>query len=79
LLANKEVMDGEIESLWTVSDLCMRLKIARSTAYQWVHEGRLPFVKLAGGVVRFRPSAIQAWVEQQSKPGRLHRVPEVQV
>jgi excisionase family DNA binding protein len=72
-------VDGEIESVWTVNELCIKLKIVRSTAYQWVHEERLPFVKLAGGVIRFRPSAIQAWIEKQSKPGRLHRVPEVQV
>jgi excisionase family DNA binding protein len=75
----EEFMQCELESLWTVKDLCMRLNIARSTAYQWVHEERLPFVKLAGGAVRFRPSAIAAWVERQSTPGRFHRVPEVQV
>jgi excisionase family DNA binding protein len=75
----QNVMDGEVESLWTVNDLCVRLKIARSTVYAWVHEGRLPCVKLVGGIVRFQPSAIRAWVAQQSKPGRVHRVPEVEV
>ena len=75
----EDVIDGEVEELWMVNDLCIRWKIARSTVYAWVHEGRLPCVKLAGGVVRFQPSAIKAWVAQQSKPGRLHRVPEVEV
>jgi excisionase family DNA binding protein len=75
----EDVMEDELEELWTVNDVCVRLKIARSTVYAWVHEGRLPCVKLAGGVVRFQPSAIQAWVAQQSKPGRLHRVPEIEV
>jgi excisionase family DNA binding protein len=75
----EHVMDGQVEELWNVKELCVRLKVARSTIYAWVHEGRLPCVKLAGGVVRFQPSAIRAWVAQQSKPGRMHRVPEVEV
>jgi excisionase family DNA binding protein len=69
----------EVEALWTVDDLCTILKIARSTAYEWTHQARIPHVKLNGGTVRFRPSEVMEWVNQQRKPGRLSRVPKVEV
>jgi excisionase family DNA binding protein len=66
------------EKLWSVTELCAALGIARSTAYDWVHQEFIPHVKL-GGCVRFLPSAVQAWLDQQAKPGRVRRIPEVSV
>jgi excisionase family DNA binding protein len=63
------------EELWTAKDLSRAFKTAISTIYQWVHEGRIPHVKL-GTCVRFRPQEVQVWLEQQCQPGRLTRVPE---
>ena len=68
----------EPESLWDVPQLCGRLMVARSTVYDWVSQGFIPHIKLVGSV-RFRPSEITAWLDQQAKPGRSSRVPEVQV
>jgi excisionase family DNA binding protein len=67
-----------LEKYWTVVELCDFLQIARSTAYDWVHEGFIPHVKISG-CVRFRPSDITAWLEQQARPGRARRVPEVEL
>jgi excisionase family DNA binding protein len=64
-----------MESLWTVDELCARLKLARSTVYDWTHQQWIPHVKLGGGVIRFRPEEIAAWLTQQAKPGRARRVP----
>jgi excisionase family DNA binding protein len=68
----------EPEGLWDVPELCGRLRVARSTVYDWVSQGFIPHVKLIG-CVRFRPSEISRWLDQQAKPGRSSRVPEVQV
>lgn len=65
------------EELWTAKDLSQAFKTATSTIYQWVHEGRIPHVRL-GTCVRFRPKEVQVWLERQGKTGRLTRVPEVQ-
>jgi len=64
------------ETLWTVTELSMTTKIAKSTIYDWVHEGYIPHVKV-GGCVRFRPSEVEAWLAQHAKPGRTRRVPVV--
>jgi excisionase family DNA binding protein len=46
--------------------LCNRLGISPITARKWVHQKRVPYIKLAGGsLVRFRESDIEAWIEAQ--------------
>ena len=67
-----------LEQLITARELAQVTRLALSTIYQKVHEGQIPYVKI-GESVRFSPSAIQAWLEGQAKPGRASRVPEVQV
>jgi excisionase family DNA binding protein len=64
--------------LWTVAELCSATKISKSTIYEWVHEEYIPHIKV-GGCVRFRPSEVQAWLQQHAKPGRLRRVPAIEV
>jgi len=70
-------MPQEPEALWDVPELCAKLRVARSTVYDWVHLGFIPHVRL-GGCVRFRPSEIGRWLDQQAKPGRTRRVPDIQ-
>jgi excisionase family DNA binding protein len=71
-------MHQEVESLWDVRELCTRLRVARSTVYDWVHMGYIPHVRLRT-CVRFRPSDVAEWVRSQAQPGRASRVPEVEV
>jgi excisionase family DNA binding protein len=68
----------EPEPLWTVAELSAATKIARSTIYEWVHQGYIPHVKV-GGCVRFVPSSVKAWLDQLAHPGRTRRVPAVEV
>lgn len=65
-------MPTEVEILWDVWELCARLRVARSTVYDWVHMGYIPHVRLEG-CVRFRPSEVAEWVRAQTQPGRSHR------
>lgn len=65
----------EPEQLWSVQELCARLRVARSTVYDWVSQGFIPHVRLVG-CVRFRPSEIATWIDRQAKPGHSSRVPE---
>jgi excisionase family DNA binding protein len=62
----------------TVAELAAVTKIARSTWYQWIHEGRVPHIKI-GDCVRFDEAEVNAWLRQHAKPGRLQRVPAVEV
>ncbi len=67
----------QVEPLWTVAELSANLKVARSTIYDWVHEGFIPHVKVSG-CVRFRPSEVKAWLDQHAQPGRTQRVPAIE-
>jgi excisionase family DNA binding protein len=71
-------MVREPEPLWDVAELCGQLRVARSTVYDWVHMGFIPHIRM-GGCVRFRPSDIAVWIDQQASPGRARRVPAVEV
>ena len=71
-------MPTEIEALWDVRDLCAQLRVGRSTIYDWVHMGYIPYVRI-GDCVRFRASDIQEWINQQAKPGRRERIPTGEV
>lgn len=46
----------------TLQELCTRLKVGRSTVYDWKAKGRLPeHIKLPNGQLRFRRSAFLEW------------------
>jgi excisionase family DNA binding protein len=40
------------------------LGIKTITVYKWVSERKIPFIKV-GGALRFRPSALQAWLRER--------------
>lgn len=46
------------------------LGIRTLTIYKWVRERKIPFLKV-GGALRFRPSALEAWLKD-----REHKVGE---
>lgn len=48
--------------LLTIDELAAWLKLPKGTLYNWVHERRLPFVKV-GPRVRFDPVEIRRWLE----------------
>lgn len=51
-----------MERLLSVSEIAALLGVSRAQVYRYVDAG-LPFVRLSGRVLRFRPSDVQRWVD----------------
>lgn len=71
--------------LLTVGDLAQLLQVSPGHVYRLIHQRRVPFCKV-GGAVRFRPEAIELWIQRsevrsvpfargRSGPGRFTRGP----
>ena len=54
------------DELLTLEEAMKYLKLARSTIYNMVGQGEIPFLK-AGGRLRFRKSALDTWMEDCAK------------
>lgn len=63
LAAENPRRNGE-SRLWKYADAAEYLQVAQSTVRGLVHARAIPFVKL-GKSVRFRPSDLRRWVDQQ--------------
>lgn len=62
--------ESTAESLWTADDVAAYLKVSRSWVYHRAESGRLPHVRV-GGLIRFQPHEIRAFVETSSaEPAR---------
>jgi excisionase family DNA binding protein len=53
-----------LETFLTPDELSKRLKISRVWIYKLCDQGRIPFFRLAGKVIRFREEEIESWMEQ---------------
>lgn len=53
------------DQLLTIHEACAYLKLARQTIYNMVNRGDIPYLK-AGKALRFRKSALDAWLEQSA-------------
>ena len=49
----------------TPEEVCALLKIKRQRLYEWVHFGRIPYVKV-GRFLRFSKSRLNEWLEASS-------------
>ena len=49
------------DRLLTVDELAEWLRMPRATLYNWVSEGKLPYVKV-GPRLRFKAQQIEAWI-----------------
>lgn len=49
-----------------IQELQTMLSIGRATAYKWVSEKKIPFVKLPGGDIRFDKEKIEKWLERRT-------------
>jgi predicted DNA-binding transcriptional regulator AlpA len=59
------------EALWTVSDVLAFTRMRRTWLYERLARNEVPDYRL-GGAVRFSPSEIRAWVEQNRAQGVVH-------
>lgn len=59
-------------NLWTIADLCAYLKIPTATARKWIRLRKLPTIR-CGRLLRFRPAAIEAWLDDHTTASRERR------
>ena len=59
-------MTTDFEALWKVGDVAKYLNVSVSWVYKQVETGDLPCVRL-GASVRFKPEAIRAHIERESR------------
>lgn len=60
-------MDSNAERLMTVEEAAEYLRLAEGTIKNRVSDGTIPYLK-AGGLVRFRRSELDAWMESHREP-----------
>jgi excisionase family DNA binding protein len=67
LPADRPSLHSGAEALLTASQLAKRFAVSQAWVYQAVADGRLPHRRLgsADGPVRFVPSEIDTWLEEQ--------------
>ncbi len=57
-------MEPTFPQILTPEELAKTLKISRVWVYKLCDQGRIPFFRLAGKVIRFRGDEIARWLEQ---------------
>lgn len=70
-----------MDKLLTAKQVSELLEVKLDTVYDWVHRGRIPYVKL-GRLVRFRKTEVFQWVEShtiRSKSGSVRKASKVQI
>lgn len=55
-----------MEDLLTIDELSKLLKLKKSTLYSWVHERRIPHLKV-GRLLRFRRDSVEKWLKTQDR------------
>jgi len=60
---------------------CEMCGVERATMYKWVQSNFVPHIRIGGprGRIRFDLDELQEWLESQKTPGRLERVPQLEV
>ena len=66
---------AEVEPLLTADEVAKRLNV--STEWVWDHSSRrkplLPVIRMGDGTLRYRPSGIEAFVDEQERRSALRR------
>ncbi len=51
--------------LMTYAETAVRLSVPIGTLYAWVHERKIPHIRLSARTVRFEASEIEAWLSKR--------------
>ncbi len=57
--------DNPQPKLMTYAETADRLSVPVGTLYAWVHERKIPHIRLSARTVRFEASEIQAWLSRR--------------
>lgn len=57
------MMSEPLPTLLTTEEVAKALRVDPRSVRRWAQEGKLPSVKLAGTVLRFRAVDVKQWVE----------------
>jgi excisionase family DNA binding protein len=57
-----------VDEMYTIRDVCEKLKVNQRSVYRWITEGRLEAVKI-GRVWRISEPALKAFIAGGSKKG----------
>ena len=53
--------------LMDYTETANRLGIKLGTLYAWVSQGRIPYIRLSGKLVRFDPASIERWLKEREE------------
>jgi excisionase family DNA binding protein len=53
-------------ALLTARELAELLGVSAETVLRWTRRGEMPALRLPGGTVRYRPDAVEAWLEARA-------------
>lgn len=64
-----------MERLLKITEVSEILQVSPKTIYNWVHYGYIPYFKVfhasgSGGLIRFRQSDLEQWLEIRKQNGR---------
>ena len=57
--------ESGLQELMTYSEVAAWLGVPKGTLYAWVHERRVPYVRLGPRMVRFSRRALTAWLAER--------------
>jgi excisionase family DNA binding protein len=60
----------ELPELLTAAEVARVLRLHPKTPYQWAREGRIPFVRLGPGAIRFLPQDVERLIADRLVPAR---------
>jgi len=63
-MVTMDTPEGNVDRLLTTEEVASYLGYAVQTIYNKVHAGQLPVIRLDTGALRFRLSAIDAWLKR---------------
>lgn len=54
------------DTLWCVKDLAKMLNVKPTFIYKMIEDNKIPYITLGRKTYRFKPKAIEAWLNQES-------------
>ena len=59
-----------MSALLTARDVADLLSVSVETVLRWTRRGELSAIRLPGGALRYRETAVDYWLEQRATPDR---------